>query len=64
MNGSTVSNRLIRVDGLVWLLAVEVIGDQLLDARNTGRTTDKNDLVNLRLVNLGVSKDTVDWSGG
>jgi hypothetical protein len=64
LNCSTVCNSFIRVDGLVGLLAVKVIGNELLDSGDTGGATDKNDLVDLGLVDLGVCKDTVNWGGG
>ena len=64
MDGSTVGNSLIGVDGLVGLLAVEVVGDELLDSGNTGGASNKDDLVDLRFVNLGICEDTVDWGSG
>merc|ERR1712093_117569 len=61
LDGSSVGDGLIRVDGLVGLLAVEVVGDQLLD---TCGTSNQDNLVDLGLVNLSISEDTVDWSSG
>lgn len=43
---------LIRIDGLVRLLAVEELLDQLLNLRDASRTTDQNNLVDLTLTNL------------
>ena len=60
LNGSAIRDGLVGVDALVGLLAVEVVGDELLDAGDTGGTTDQDDLVDLGLVDLGVSQDTVD----
>jgi hypothetical protein len=60
LDSGTVGNSLIRVDGLVGLLSVEVVGDELLDTGDTGRSTDEDDLVDEGLVDLGVGKDTVD----
>lgn len=54
LDGSSVGNSLIGVDGLVGLLAVEVIGNELLDSGDTGGSTDEDDLVDVGLVNLGV----------
>lgn len=64
LDGSTVGNSLIGVDGLVGLLAVEVVGDELLDTGDTGGTSDQDDLVDLGLVDLGVGEDTVDGLDG
>lgn len=60
LDGGTVGNSLIRVDGLVGLLSVKVVGDELLDTGDTGRATDEDDLVDEGLVDLSVGKDTVD----
>lgn len=64
LDSGTVGNSLIGVDGLVGLLSVEVVGDELLDTGNTGRSTDKDDLVDEGLVDLSVGKDTVDGLDG
>lgn len=64
LDSGTVGNSLIRVDGLVGLLSVEVVGDELLDTGDTGRSTDEDDLVDEGLVDLGVGKDTVDGLDG
>ena len=63
LDGSTVGNSLIRVDGLVGLLAIEVVGDEFLDSGDTGGTSDEDDLVDLGLVDLRISKDSIDWGG-
>ena len=44
LDGSTVSNSLIRVDSLRGLLATEIFLEELLDLRDTGRTTDEDNL--------------------
>jgi hypothetical protein len=54
LDGSTIRYSLVWVDGLVGLLPVEVVGNELLNAGNTGGTADQNDLVNLGLVDLSV----------
>jgi hypothetical protein len=64
LDGGTVGNSLIGVDGAVRLLAVEVVGDELLDTGDTGGTTDEDDLVDLALVDLGIAEDTVDGLDG
>ncbi|SPQ20609.1 c73ff6cb-8731-470e-9cf7-86bd75ccbeed [Thermothielavioides terrestris] len=60
LDGGTIGNGLIRVDRLVGLLAVEVVRNELLDTGDTGRATDKHDLVDLGLVDLGIRQDAVD----
>jgi hypothetical protein len=64
LDGSTVGNSLIGVDGLVGLLTTEEVGDHLLDLGNTGRTTDEDDLVDGRLVDLGVTESALDGLHG
>ena len=64
LDGSTVGNSLIGVDGLVGLLAVEEVGHELLDLGDTGRTTNEDDLVDGRLVDLGIAEDTLDGVHG
>ena len=54
LDGGTVSNSLIGVDALLELLAVEELGQKLLDLGDTGRTTDEDDLVNGLLLDGGV----------
>jgi hypothetical protein len=54
LNGGTVGNGLIGVDALLELLAVEVIAEELLDLGDAGRTTNKNDLVDLLLADVGI----------
>jgi DNA primase large subunit len=61
LDGSTISNSLIRVDRLVELLTIEEVLEELLDLGDTGRTTDEDDLVNLSLIELRVSQDLLDW---
>ena len=54
LDGGTVGNGLIGVDALLELLAVEVVAEELLDLGDTGGTTNKDDLVNLALVDGGI----------
>ncbi|KAK8923280.1 NAD-specific glutamate dehydrogenase [Metarhizium anisopliae] len=60
LDGSTIGDSLIGIDGLAGLLAVEVLSDELLDTGDTGRATDEDDLVNLVLVDLGIRDDAVE----
>lgn len=49
---------------LLKLLAVEEVAEELLDLRNTGRSTDQHDLVNLALINAAVLEDLLDGLQG
>jgi hypothetical protein len=60
LDGGTEGNGLIRVDGLVELLAVEELGQKLLHLGDTGGTTDQDDLVDLGLGELGVLEHLLD----
>ena len=64
LNSGTECNSLIRVDTLAGLLASKVLLDELDDLRNTGGTTDQDDLVDGRLVSLSVAEDTLDGVHG
>ena len=57
LNGSAIGDGFIRVNALVGFLAIEVIGYQLDDTRNTSGTTDEDNLVNAGLVDLGISEN-------
>jgi hypothetical protein len=49
LDGGTVGDGLVGVDALLELLAVEEVAEELLDLGDTGRTTNKHDLVDLVL---------------
>jgi len=55
LNGSTISDSLIRIDGLVELLSVEEVLQELLDLGNTSRATNEDNFVDLSLIELGIS---------
>lgn len=57
LDGGTVSNSLVGVDGLVELTTTKVLGDERLDLGDTGRTTNKDNVVNLGGRDLGVLED-------
>jgi hypothetical protein len=54
LNGSSIGDGLIRVDGSVELLSVEKFRKHLLYFGNTSWTSDKDDFVNLTLRNVCV----------
>ena len=58
LDSGTVGDGLIRVDGLVELLAVEVVLEKLLDLGDTGGATDQDDLVNTLKLNYLLSTIT------
>ena len=60
LDGSTIGNSLLRVDAPVRLLAVEEVGNKFDDTGNTSGTTDQDDFMNVRLVDLGVAKDLLN----
>merc|ERR1711907_710647 len=60
LNGSTVSNSLIRVDRSVELLSVEEVREHLLDLWNTSRTSNENDFVDLVLGDVSVRESLLD----
>ena len=60
LDGSTVGNSLIGVDGLVELTATEVLRNEGLDLRDTGGTANENDIINLVTGDLGVLQNTLD----
>lgn len=64
LDSGTVGDSLVGVDRLVGLLAVEEVGDELLNLGDTGGTTNKDDLVDGRLVALGVTENTLDGLHG
>ena len=64
LDGSAVSNSLIRVRGFVRLFVVEEVGDELDDARDTSRVTNKDDLVNAVLVDLRIVENLLNWPEG
>jgi len=45
LDGGAVSDSLVGVDALVELLAVKVLGEELLDLWDTRRATDKHNLM-------------------
>ena len=61
LDGGTVSDSLIWVDGFVENLSVEEIGKHGLNLWDTGGSTDENDLVDLTFSATGVLEDVLDW---
>merc|ERR1719295_217964 len=52
LNSCTIGNSFIRIDGFVQLFAIEEILQQLLYLGNSGATSNENNLLNRRLVQL------------
>jgi hypothetical protein len=61
LHSGAIGNGLVGVDRLIGLLAVEEIGDELDDFRDTSGTTDEDDLVYVGLVDLRIAEDLLDW---
>jgi len=61
LDGSTVGNSLIRVDGLVEDLSVEEVGEHGLDLGDSGGSTNEDNLVNLSLGHIGILEDVFYW---
>jgi len=64
LDGGTVGNSLIGVDGLVKFLAVEVVLEKLLDLGDSSGATDEDDIVDAVLVDSGVSERFLDGVEG
>ncbi len=61
MNGSSISNSLVRIDGFVQSSSVEELRQQFLNLGDSGTSSDQDDVMDLVLGNLGVSQDLLDW---
>lgn len=64
LDGGTEGDGLIGVDTLAGLLATEELLEESLDLGNTGRTTDKNNVVDVGLLNLGILQNLLDGLQG
>jgi hypothetical protein len=64
LDGSTIGNSLIRVDRLVQLLTVKEVLKERLNLGNTGGTTDKDNFVDILLIDLGILEDTSNGIDG
>lgn len=61
LDGSSVGNSLIRVDGLVGFFAIEEVSDHLDNFGNSCRSSNQNYFVDLVFGNLRIFKDFFDW---
>jgi hypothetical protein len=61
LDGGTVSDSFIWVDGLVECLSVEEVGEHGLNLWDSGGSTDQNDLVDLSLSDTGILEDVLNW---
>lgn len=57
LDGGTVGDSLVGVDALLELLATEEVAEELLDLGDTGGTANKDDLVDLALVDGSILDD-------
>ena len=57
---STVCDGLIGVDALVGLLAIEEVRHELDNTGDTGGTVQEDNIVDIRLVDLGVAQNLLD----
>ncbi|EEQ38695.1 heat shock protein SSB1 [Clavispora lusitaniae ATCC 42720] len=64
LDSGTVSNSLIWVDGLLQLLTVEEVRQQLSDLWNSGGTTNQDNFVNTGLGDLSILQDLLNWVQG
>lgn len=64
LDGGTVSDGLVGVDGLVQSSSTEVLGNERLDLGDSGRSTDEDNVGNLGGGDLGVLDDSVDGVDG
>ena len=64
LDSGTVGNSLIGVDALGGLLATEEFLEELLNLGDTGRTTDKDDLIDILLLDVGVLENLFDGLHG
>lgn len=64
LDSGTVGNSLIGVDALLELLATEEVAEELLNLGDTGRATNKDNLVNLALLDLSVLDDLLNGLDG
>merc|ERR1719192_2860000 len=61
LHSSTIGNRLIRVDRLVQLLAIEEVLQELLHLMDPGGASNQHDVVDAALVHLGVAHRLLHW---
>jgi len=61
LDGGSVGNSLIGVDGLVEDLSVEEVGEHGLDLGDSGGSSNEDNLVNLSLGHVGVLEDVLNW---
>jgi hypothetical protein len=60
LDSSTISNSLVGVNALVGFFAVKEVGNEFHDTGDTGGTADQNDFMDVRFVDLRVTKDLLD----
>jgi NAD-specific glutamate dehydrogenase len=60
LNSSLIHYILIRIDAFVRILAVKEVGNKFDDTRDTSGTTDQNDFMDVRLVDLGIAENLIN----
>jgi len=60
LDGSTIGNGFIGINGLVELTTTEVLRDECLDLGDTGGATNKDDIVDLLTSHLGILQNPLD----
>ena len=63
MDCGTIDNRLLTVDALVGLLAGRKLGNKFEQYEDTSGTTDQDDFMDVRLVDLGIAEDLLNREG-
>ena len=64
LNGGSIGNGLIRIDGLVEGSSVEELREELLNLGDSRGASDQDDILDLILGDFGVAENLLDWLDG